>query len=80
MSSTSSCKCMYMYVLVQFSQRPLNIMTFVQEGICERTENLIHFSNFQTWCLELLEVSFIGLWLEKMHTTQYVISFSSLIL
>ena len=45
---------------------------FVQECICERIENQIIFSNFQTCCLE---VSFRGLKLEKMHTTLYLFCF-----
>ena len=45
---------------------------FVQECICERIENQINFSNFQTCCLE---VSFRGLKLEKMHTTLYLFRF-----
>ena len=45
---------------------------FVQECICERIENQINFSKFQTCCLE---VSFRGLKLEKMHTTLYLFCF-----
>ena len=65
---------------VQNSQHYLNKMTFesicdvlfVQEGICERIENYFSSSNFQSLCLE---VSFRGLYFEKMHTTLYLYYF-----
>ena len=48
---------------------------FVQECICERIENQINFSNFQTCCLE---VSFRGLKLEKNAHYPIFILFSYL--
>ena len=38
----------------------------------QRIENKINFTKFKTWCSE---VSFTGMKLEKIHTTQYLFCF-----